>query len=337
MKYKLLAVSTGNGEINIGDYIQALASSQFLPSIDGFIQREKLNEYKNEEAKIIMNGWFMDHPENWPPSENIKPLFVAFHINSTVKEQLTSPSSIAYLKKFEPIGCRDENTVSLLKEKGVNAYFSGCMTLTLGKKYYTEEVENKYYFVDPFFVTNWSLPKICKNLFILLFNWRNIKKIAQKYYNQKTSLRKHLIITTFYNEYRKVFSKDILLNAEYINQQNLEIRKKYQSNEALLKYAEELVKKYAKAKLVITSRIHCALPCIGLETPVIYIDNKQQSEASSCRLKGLKELFNIIYWNKDHLEDDFPGEIGTQNLPRNKDEHREIIEHLISKCSDFTK
>ena len=40
MKYKLLAVSTER-EVNIGDYIQALASAQFLPHIDGFIQREE--------------------------------------------------------------------------------------------------------------------------------------------------------------------------------------------------------------------------------------------------------------------------------------------------------
>lgn len=41
MKYKLLGMSTEES-LNIGDYIQALASSQFYPQIDGFIQREEL-------------------------------------------------------------------------------------------------------------------------------------------------------------------------------------------------------------------------------------------------------------------------------------------------------
>ena len=33
-------------------------------------------------------------------------------------------------KRFEPIGCRDENTVKILKEKGIAAYFSSCLTTT---------------------------------------------------------------------------------------------------------------------------------------------------------------------------------------------------------------
>lgn len=81
MKYKLLAMSTER-HVNIGDYVQALASSQFLPSVDGFIERERLSSYGGEVSKVIMNGWYMHHPKNWPPTPNIKPLFVAMHINS---------------------------------------------------------------------------------------------------------------------------------------------------------------------------------------------------------------------------------------------------------------
>lgn len=47
MKYKLLSIK-GQGGVNIGDYIQALASSQFLPQIDGFIDRERLKDYNSE-------------------------------------------------------------------------------------------------------------------------------------------------------------------------------------------------------------------------------------------------------------------------------------------------
>ena len=56
--------------------------------IDGFIQREELKDYDSEECKVIMNGWYMHHPEQWPPSDKIHPLFVAFHINSLAKELL---------------------------------------------------------------------------------------------------------------------------------------------------------------------------------------------------------------------------------------------------------
>jgi hypothetical protein len=38
-----------------------------------------------------------------------------------------------------------------------------------------------------------------------------------------------------------------------------------------LRKAEALLKAYAEAKSVITSRLHCALPCLALRTPVLFI------------------------------------------------------------------
>ena len=143
MKYKLLATRSKN-QINIGDYIQSLAASQFLPSIDGFVQREKLNQYSSEEVTIIMNGWFMHQPENWPPSPQINPIFLSFHLNILAKDQLLSEKSVAYFKKHKPIGCRDFQSVQFLKSKNVDAYFSGCLTLTLGEKYFSKEKEDIY-------------------------------------------------------------------------------------------------------------------------------------------------------------------------------------------------
>ena len=35
------------------------------------------------------------------------------------------------LKKYEPIGCRDLKTTDKLKNKGIDAYFSGCLTTTI--------------------------------------------------------------------------------------------------------------------------------------------------------------------------------------------------------------
>ena len=47
--------------------------------------------------------------------------------------------------------------------------------------------------------------------------------------------------------------------------------------------ADRLLKKYADAKLVVTSRIHRVLPCTGMETPVIYVQNKNEDEISKYR------------------------------------------------------
>ena len=46
-------------------------------------------------------------------------------------ESLLTDESLDYLSSHEPIGCRDIHTVNFLKEHNIDAYFSGCLTLTL--------------------------------------------------------------------------------------------------------------------------------------------------------------------------------------------------------------
>ena len=338
MKYKLLGVSTPS-QLNIGDYIQALAASQYLPQIDGFIQREELSDYQKEEAKMIMNGWYMHQPRKWPPSPNIKPLLISIHINSLAKNEMLRNESIDYFRKHAPVGCRDINTMLMLKENDVDAYFSGCLTLTLGKKYFSTQRENKCYFVDPYFKTNWNLFSLIKNSLYLLFNWTDISLIAKKYPLERTGIRKKLILTTFYREYQKIFTRQTLLNAEYINQQSQFLKNDGLTEDDYLHKAESLVKKYAKAQLVITSRIHCALPCLGLETPVLYTEDSNQSEASACRLNGLRELFNVIAWKKNSLvpQFNFNGKLSIGNNPANKTKWKELASNLVLKSEAFIK
>lgn len=118
--------------VNIGDWIQCLAASKFFPQIDTHIERENVSQYDGEYTKAIMNAWWM-WTDNWPPSEKIKPLYVSVHISPEASKWMLNDKGIKYLKKYEPIGCRDWNTLKMLKSNGIDAYFSGCLTLTLGK------------------------------------------------------------------------------------------------------------------------------------------------------------------------------------------------------------
>lgn len=148
-----------------------------------------------------------------------------------------------------------------------------------------------------------------------------------------------MILTTFYREYRRFFSKDTLVNAEYICQQNAYYKETFITDEERLKEAERLVRCYAEARLVVTSRIHCALPCLGLETPVIYVEDAQQSEAGACRLGGIRELFNIVKWDKDHLVKAFdaPDTLDDTSKWTNKDDWRGLAEKLKANCISFLK
>lgn len=335
MKNKLLGVNTPDF-INIGDYVQALASSQFYPSVDGFIQREGLKEYEGDDSNIIMNGWYMHNPVHWPPSDKIHPLFVAFHINTSVKDKMLKPESISYLKKYEPIGCRDYHTRDLLLSHGVEAYFSGCMTLTLGYKYKSKFHNGKIYFVDPYVKVDkspwWFLPKIP----FLLRKFSKVSTISKKWYGGLT-IQGLVKSTLFLSTYTQLFDEDVLVNSEFVSQAAKSGWPK--QDKELLNLAENLVKQYSEAGLVVTSRIHCALPCLGIETPVLFTMAKDTSDFSACRLGGLKELFNVIEYDNGNLIPKFShkGKFSISNHPENKKDWKSLAESLIDRCQDFFK
>lgn len=339
MKYKLLSVgkTTKYPDLNIGDYIQALASSQYYPHTDGFIDRDiDLKDYDGEPCKMIMNGWYMHDPKNWPPSEKINPLFVAFHLNVLARKEMTNSESISYLKKHEPIGCRDIGTMNLLKETGVDAYFSGCMTLTLGKKYHSIEKEDKTYIVDPliYSVGIKDLPGAIWNF--IKYPYDIIKLMRDEnlcIYSGKNKLKKFIKTSLYHNEYSKLFSRDIVMNSVYVCQQSIYYKEHFSSNEARLEEAERLVRQYAKAKMVITSRIHCALPCLGLGTPVVFLKGTNAIEASSCRFEGLANLFNVINVGNKKLTATFNFTKG--EIPINKTLWKDLAKALDERCSTF--
>ena len=339
MKEGLLSVSTEIGSINIGDYIQALASSQFLKKIDTFIEREKLNEYDGEDIAMIMNGWYMHHPEHWPPSPQIHPLFISFHLNNLADNHLLNKESLDYLRQYEPIGCRDYSTVNKLMSRGIKAYFSGCMTLTLGYKYHSVQKDDKVYFTDPPVLFAGKMDKI-KYLLYSVYHFNDKYRIYRKWYGRdKFDIRNIIKVSKFYHVYNNLFDRKLLLEAEYIQQEGSFYYYEYKTPQALLEKAEQMVQTYAKASCVVTSRIHCALPCLGLETPVLFINDRSQSSVSSCRLDGLLQLFNVVHYSNGSLvpflEYDEMNKITKDNFPNNKKSWRCFADELIGKCNKF--
>ena len=66
-----------------------------------------------------------------------------------------------------------------------------------------------------------------------------------------------------------------------------------------MEYARQLIRKYAHARYVVTSRIHCALPCLGVETPCVFITTESlhnNTLRDNSRFGGLIEMFNVAEW-----------------------------------------
>ena len=340
MKYKLLSVgkSFHNKKINIGDYVQAVAASQFLPAIDGFVDRDMDLTKIEEETKVIMNGWFMYNPENWPPSDKVSPLFVAFHMNTNVRDKLTEPLNISYFKKHEPIGCRDYDTAEFLSRYSIKAYFSGCLTLTLGYKYKSERRTNKVLIVDPSNSVQINLKNILRAISSLSRNWNHIKVLWAKNIGTRFSFIIRLFyIALYYDSYSTIISEETLLDAVYIEHESMHYRLDFKTEKDRFEEAERLVKLYSEAGLVLTSRIHCALPCLGLGTPVLFIENVNQDKLSGSRMRGLRDLFNRLDYNDGTITTnfEFKSKLSVNNCPSNFNTWNEYASSLIERCKAF--
>lgn len=92
MKNSLLVCKISSKKKNVGDYVQSLAQEQYYDHIDCLVQRESMNTFSyDEKVRVIMNAWFMHHPNNFPPSEYIKPLFVSYHLTPKAADEFLTP------------------------------------------------------------------------------------------------------------------------------------------------------------------------------------------------------------------------------------------------------
>lgn len=272
-------------EVNLGDCIQALAAKQFMPEADTYIDRDRLGLYQGKPVNMIMNAWYRLWRKNRIFAPQIHPLMVSMHLNNL---QDIDEEVLAYYKAHEPIGCRDLATRDFLQNKGIKAYFSGCMTLTLGETYRVadDQRENVIYFVHYRLGQNRKIDN-------------EIKKILQAYPDYK-----------------------ILYRTQHAPM-DMACRTRIQE-------AESLLREYARARLVITSKIHCALPCLALGTPVVFVTPGFCKD----RFKGLISFFNHIGKNENDI---FTCNVvkDAQGRVLNKTEHLRYAEYLKKLCLAF--
>ena len=292
---------------NLGDYIQSIATKEIIGEDSIGLDRENLHIYNGSNVYLIMNGWFMQNSRNWPPSDKITPFFISFHINPIAKDNLLTKKGLEYFQKHEPIGCRDMYTQNLLQKKGINSYFSGCLTLTLRNKKKDFKKEG----VLIIGALDRLKPKIdIKNLF------NELIKYPYKFFK--------------YNRSKKRLD-DFILNKGFskvtYKSQIIDLYKNVDKQRNLL--ANEQLNLIAKSKLVITSRLHVALPAIAYGTKVIFLKDGLEHINHQSRLKGISDYF---YCCKSE-------DLNTLSLVdvKPKKNHRKIKKKLIESIDQFFK
>lgn len=355
MKYGLLVTSPIANTKNIGDYMQSLAALQFLPKDYVYVEKEKVADFtSNEPVKVIMNGWYMWHPENWPPKEkNLIPLLTSMHFTPITVKKMIENGGKEYLMKYGPVGCRDTNSVELLQKEGIEAYFSGCLTLTLGKQYASTGEKKGVCFVDPYIPSLRILSNDSRKIYPLnavkalcyfLAHPIKICRLSKKpFFQGRLKFLAYYNASMFYHAYSRLFDDEVIFNAEYIT--HMVPTSVEESQESLFKRTEQLLKKYASSRYIVTSRIHCALPCVGVGTPVLFTLNDQMESkknliGSPGRYGGLIDLFHIVTYKGDKVttkETDLPygKKLGIQTTFVNKPQWRGIADSLIKQCENF--
>lgn len=137
---------------NLGDHIQILTIDNLYKNMGiskdeiVYIDMEDLSSYNGVKVRLPVAFPLLRYSENGIAgmfSEQIEPVFIAL----TVAKWFLEPEEVAYLKKYQPIGCRDEHTYCLLRKYDIDAYINGCLTITLPQRKKTAN-QNKIYCID---------------------------------------------------------------------------------------------------------------------------------------------------------------------------------------------
>lgn len=271
---------------NVGDDILSYAGLRYLPHVDYIIDREELDTFfpnKKEKVSVIMNGWYLTNKFNWPPSPYINPYIVGIHFSGKeiwgIGDEYLDGLGTGYLKKYGPIGCRDEFTHSKLENRGISSYFSGCLTLTI-QKFENIKQEDKCILVD--------VPEVL------------VQKVR----------------------------KDIGVNHVECLSHDIPSDERGKAWDIRCKYVEELLKKYQGARLVITTRLHCALPCLALGTPVILLSEQTED------FRERKNDF-LRYIDSLSLKEIMTLNINDLFHNKNREAYIELRDKLIEGCQQF--
>ncbi len=265
---------------NLGDFIQSLAAKQVLNKAKTLeLDRDELHQFKGEKASLIMNGWFMEKPENWPPSKQIDPLFISFHLNPTAEKEMLSKQGIIYFKRHQPIGCRDHHTQKLLSSFGIETYYSACLTLCLNREDFVSKNTKRegICVISPLERLNPKNEEVTKGFFM-----QTLQQIKRPIKRKKFQMAMKRLERFLQNQSEKVYYSSQLIE-----------KKKYNEKERIEK-AKLQLKNIAKAKLVITSRIHTALPAVAFGTPVLFLSDGLDHPNQKSRLDGMEQFFPVI-------------------------------------------
>ena len=281
---------------NLGDDMWAYAQSLFYPHIDYLIDNTSVYKFKskNDEDVATIIGAFVE-PRNYEWCFLPPSNVIPFFVG-------------AYFRSTMWEFLQNEQIVKYMK-----AYAPvGARTTTTTR--FSDLGIDSYYSG----CVTLTLPELKKNKggYICLVD---VPEYVEKYVRDVVGEKSEI----------KIITHDLpnLGQDVYLNHRNLSITDRFNK-------IKELLQVYADAKLVVTSKLHCALPCLTQKTPVCLTlpkDGKGIVDMHD-RMECFFELFNMC-WYEDFKEGSVRYDF--QNPPANPDKYLVYRDVINKNIHDF--
>ncbi len=294
--------------INLGDDIQSIAAKQILSehNINNFkylIDRDSskcfyndvnqsllLNEISTinilpKSIHCLLNCWADGNFFKFPLNSCVDPLWISFHVNEALKDS-TYKWLDQYKNPFKSL-VDPENHPYYVSKYGV-----GCRDQWTYRKFLSSGFDHAYFSSC---LTTTLRREIC-------FDIRTQIYIVDV---DESLLTDHV-------------PKKILRKAKHLSHV---FRGHIFDQQQKFREAEQLLKLYQNAKLVITSRLHCCLPCLAYKTPVVFCYNNMQD----VRLLGL--IDNVPVIGKTQIDWDKIENV----LPENWNQQVELMRNKVAE------
>lgn len=244
--------------VNMGDKLQFLSIDYIYSQMNILadevvkIESKQVQTYNGEEYLLLpINFSLFSRIFMCEDKISISPKIIPVYIGAYIgyyEERYFNDYNLSYLKRYSPIGCRDEQTVQILRRWGIEAYLSGCVTHLLP---FSGVKGDTVFFIDvPYGVKNY-------------------------------------------------IPANILCNGKFLSNQF------YYPADAPQEETEKIIKMHYRklrdeARLVVTSRLHVASPCMAMGIPVILV--KENVDSRFSWLDKYIPLYDKSQWDQINWE-----------------------------------
>ena len=277
---------------NIGDDIQTYAQERFLPKVDYLIDRENLESFDPNKK------------------EKVKLIMNAWYIHDIFNFDISPYIEPLYISMF-------------LKKV---PYEGG---ITIGTDYLNTNILESFKKYGPVGTRDIHTKKILDKLEVpnyfsgcMTLTLNKFEGVKQEDYIVVVGLNDKEI-----NYIKKKTKRKVIKFVQ-------DVKKGSFSNESWderKKRVEDTLKLYQGAHMVITTKLHCSLPCLALGTPVLLL-----YDTSFAENKDRIGTF-LYYLNYINREDFFTSNIDFENPKKNSSKYLELSKKLEDRCIKFVK